>query len=389
MAEPIPPPCQAPSWRVDCIAGARPNFVKIAPILRALNASGLATRLIHTGQHYDAAMSDVFFAELDIPPPDVNLGVGSGTGTMQTAQIMIGLEKVLLKARSDMLLVVGDVNTTLAAALVGAKMLIPITHVEAGLRSGDRTMPEEINRLVTDRLSDLLLTTERQAEDSLLCEGIRRDRIRFVGNVMIDTLMASLPRAPRPEATFAEHCASPSFQAAAAEGFGFVTLHRPSNVDDSGTLGSLLSALTDIAERLPLVFAIHPRTRARLIEYNLASRLRLPGILATPPLRYLQTIGLMKAARLVVTDSGGVQEETTALGVPCLTARENTERPITISEGTNTLVGTSPEALKRVAADVLVTGGKHGRIPELWDGRAAERVAAHVAEFLAQGAGRS
>jgi len=368
--------------RVDCIAGARPNFVKIAPILRALKSRGLASRLIHTGQHYDAAMSDVFFTELEIPEPDINLGVGSGTGTVQTAQIMIGLEKVLTDSPPDMLLVVGDVNSTLAAALVAAKLLIPITHVEAGLRSGDWTMPEEVNRVVTDRLSDLLLTTEREAEGRLLKEGIAPDRIHLVGNVMIDSLMASLARASNAEATLAMHGASPAFLADAAKGYVFVTLHRPSNVDDPTQLAELLSGLTSISRHIPLVFAIHPRTKAKLAEHALSEALQSSRILTTPPLPYLQTIGLLKSARFVITDSGGVQEETTALGVPCLTARENTERPITITDGTNTLVGTSAGALERAAIDILATGGKRGRIPEFWDGRAAERVAERVAAYL-------
>lgn len=374
----------APCWRVDCIAGARPNFVKIAPVLRALKAGGLNTRLIHTGQHYDSAMSEVFFTELQIPEPDINLGVGSGSGTVQTAQIMMNLEKVLLASRPDMLLVVGDVNSTLAAALVAAKLLIPITHVEAGLRSGDWTMPEEVNRVITDRLSDLLLTTERDAEDRLQREGVPRDRIHFVGNVMIDSLLASLARAPSVEATLAELGASSLFLGdAMSMGFGLVTLHRPSNVDDPARLAELLETLTDISGSLPLVFAIHPRTRSRMAENGLSGLLDDPRILTTPPLPYLQTIALMKGSRLVITDSGGVQEETTALGVPCLTVRDTTERPITITQGTNTLVGLSTVALKSAVMAVLDTGGKRGRVPELWDGRAAERVTDRIAGYLA------
>lgn len=342
----------------------------------------MAGRLVHTGQHYDQAMSDVFFAELGIPEPDINLGVGSGTATVQTAQIMIGLEEVLTESAPDMLLVVGDVNSTVAAALVAAKLLIPIAHVEAGLRSGDWTMPEEVNRVITDRLSNLLLTTEREAEDRLLLEGVPKERIQFVGNVMINSLMASLPRAPRTEATFAEYGAGHAFMAASVEGFGFVTLHRPSNVDDPARLAELVSVLREISTRVPLVFAVHPRTQARLAKHNLAAGLSSPRILATPPLPYLQMIGLMREARFVITDSGGVQEETTALGVPCLTARDTTERPVTISEGTNTLIGLSTEALKRAVDEVLETGGKRGRIPDLWDGRAAERVAECVEAYL-------
>jgi UDP-N-acetylglucosamine 2-epimerase (non-hydrolysing) len=377
----------AAPWRVDCVVGARPNFVKIAPIMRAFLADGrFRVRLIHTGQHYDAAMNDVFFAELAIPAPDVNLEVGSGSSTEQTARIMMGLEGVLLRDLPAMLIVVGDVNSTMAAALVASKLLIPITHVEAGLRSGDRTMPEEINRLVTDRLSDLLLTTEREAEGNLLEEGIAPDRIAFVGNVMIDTLHASLARARAADETLRERGAGAAFlQAAAKDGFGFVTLHRPSNVDEPRVLHGLMEALRDIADRLPLVFAVHPRTRATIEKHDLASLIEVPRILATPPLSYLEVIGVMRQARLAITDSGGVQEETTALGVPCITVRANTERPITVSEGTNVLVGNAPEALKTAAAEVLATGGKRGRVPEKWDGRAAIRVVDHVAAFLQRG----
>jgi len=379
------PEVSTPSWRVDCIAGARPNFVKIAPILRALKGGGIKTRLIHTGQHYDPAMSDVFFTELHIPEPDINLGVGSGSSTAQTAQVMIELEKVLLACRPDMLLVVGDVNSTLGAALVAAKLLIPITHVEAGLRSGDWTMPEEVNRVVTDRLSNLLLTTERGAEDRLDREGIPRDRVHFVGNVMIDTLMASIARAPGVEATLAGNGASPAFiKDALSKGFGLVTLHRPSNVDEPSRLAELLAALSEISEWLPLVFAIHPRTRGRIAENGLGASLDKPRLLTTSPLPYLQTVGLMNGSRLVITDSGGVQEEATALGVPCLTVRDTTERPITIIEGTNTLVGLSTDALKRAVIDTLDTGGKRGRVPDLWDGRAAERVCERISEYLAR-----
>ena len=372
-------------WRIDCVVGARPNFVKIAPILRAFRARGdCDVRLVHTGQHYDVAMNAVFFEELAIPAPDINLEIGSGSHTEQTARIMMGLEGVLAAAPPDMLVVVGDVNSTMAAALVAAKLLIPLAHVEAGLRSNDRTMPEEINRLVTDRLSDLLLTTEREAGATLQREGIAAAQIHFVGNVMIDTLRACLPRALPPETTLTEHGAGPDFLAAARGGLGFVTLHRPSNVDDPAQLGALLGALADISRELPLVFAMHPRTRAMIAGNNLAGVLGSARILATPPLSYLRAIGLMREARLAITDSGGVQEETTALGVPCLTVRDNTERPITVSEGSNTLVGSSADALRRAAQAALSASGKRGRIPEYWDGRSAERIAQHVVEHLMQ-----
>ncbi len=370
--------------RIDCIVGARPNFMKIAPILRAFDAAGGAfVRLIHTGQHYDEAMNAVFFAELGIRAPDINLEVGSGTNNEQTARTMLKLEPVLLADRPDMLIVVGDVNSTAAAALVASRLLIPVTHVEAGLRSGDRTMPEEINRLVTDRLSDLLLTTERAAAVQLFSEGVPRDKIYFVGNVMIDTLHANLSRALPPLETIARHGAGAEFQDAAQAGYGFVTLHRPSNVDDSEKLKGIVAVLAEIAGLLPLVFAMHPRTKARIEAAGLSGKLSAACILATPPLSYLETIGLMQGARIAITDSGGVQEETTALGIPCLTVRDNTERPITITEGTNTLVGSAPEVLLSAARDALGSAGKRGRVPDLWDGKAAERIVRHVLAFVA------
>ena len=372
------------TWRVARLGAARPIFVKIAPIMRAFRDDGrFRVRLIHTGQHYDIAMNEVFFQELAIPAPNVNLEVGSGSNTEQTARIMLGLEGVLAADRPDMLIVVGDVNSTMAAALVAAKLLIPVTHVEAGLRSGDRSMPEEINRLVTDRLSDLLLTTEREAAANLLREGVPADRIAFVGNVMIDSLLASLERARPAAETMSVHGASPDFVQAAAAGFGFVTLHRPSNVDDPKVLGGLLEVLAEISCRIPLVFAVHPRTRAAIEAAGLGAWLDSAGILVTPPLSYLQAAGLMRKARLAITDSGGVQEETTALGVPCITVRDNTERPITIADGTNMLAGNAPGRLRSAVEEVLTTGGKVGRVPEMWDGKAAQRIVHHVAAFLA------
>ena len=359
--------------------------MKIAPILRAFTARGsIAVRLIHTGQHYDVSMNAVFFDELAIPVPDINLDVGSGTNTEQTARIMLGLECVLMQNRPNMLVVVGDVNSTMAAALVAAKLLIPVTHVEAGLRSNDRTMPEEINRLVTDRLSDLLLTTERDAGDQLMREGVAPEQIHFVGNVMIDTLHACLQRAKPAQTTISEHGASDAFRAAAENGFGFVTLHRPSNVDDPVKLRGLLESLVEISHDLPLVFAMHPRTKIAVAAANLADHLAEARILETPPLSYLRALGLMREARLAITDSGGVQEETTALGVPCLTVRDNTERPITIAEGTNTLVGSAPAVLVRAVREVLASGGRRGCIPEKWDGKAAARIVDHVCAFLHQ-----
>jgi UDP-N-acetylglucosamine 2-epimerase (non-hydrolysing) len=381
-------PLGSPS-KVDCIVGTRPNFVKIAPILRALRArDSLAPRLIHTGQHYDVAMNSTFFEELAIPAPDINLEVGSGTNTHQTARIMMALEPVFLADRPDLVLVVGDVNSTMAAALVAAKLNIRIAHVEAGLRSFDRTMPEEINRLVTDRLSDLLFITERSAMENLAREGIPSDRVSFVGNVMIDTLHACVARAVPAQATLTEAGAPASFIAAAERGFGFVTLHRPSNVDDPETLKGLLEALANISDSLCLVFSLHPRTKGVVAAAGFEALIKSEQMLATPPLSYLRALGLMREARLVITDSGGVQEETTALGVPCLTVRDNTERPTTIDEGTNTLVGTCPQALVRGADQILKTGGKRGRIPALWDGHAALRIADRIEAFVRGSAAR-
>lgn len=369
---------------IDCIVGARPNFVKIAPIMRAIAARGtLSARLIHTGQHYDVAMNAVFFEELGIPLPDINLDVGSGTGTEQTARIMLRLEPILLERSPDLLLVVGDVNSTVAAALVAAKLRIPLAHVEAGLRSKDRSMPEEINRLVTDRLSDLLFTTEHSAIDNLIAEGASPRRIVFVGNVMIDTLYACLSRAAPARATLLEIGAAPDIVADALKrGFAFVTLHRPSNVDDAGKLESLLLALVEISRKITLVFPLHPRTKAMIESAHLDRLLRGSSIIVSPPLSYLRSIGLMRETRFVITDSGGVQEETTALGAPCLTVRENTERPITVDQGTNVLVGTSLDALIAAVDDILDNGGKKGRVPALWDGRAAERIAVELEAYL-------
>lgn len=376
-----------PPWRVDCIVGARPNFVKIAPIMRAIaKRDDLTARLIHTGQHYDVAMNEVFFEELGIPHPDINLEIGSGTGTEQTARVMLGLESVLVAQRPDVLLVVGDVNSTVAAALVASKHLIPVAHVEAGLRSNDRTMPEEINRLVTDRLSDMLFTTESSAIATLMREGVEPERISFVGNVMIDTLVSCLERAVPARETIDGLGAAPALvEQTRQKGFAFVTLHRPSNVDDPENLKNLLTALVQISQKIPLVFPMHPRTRAMVTRLGLEDLVKQGAIILAPPLSYLRAIGLMREARMAITDSGGVQEETTALGTPCLTVRENTERPITIDEGTNLLVGVQPEALIAAVDDVLAGRSKKGRIPALWDGRAAERIAEGIVHFLKTG----
>jgi len=355
--------------------------MKVAPIIRALAAHRppLRTLLVHTGQHYDPAMKDRLFADLGLPEPDVNLAVGSGSHAVQTAEVMKRFEPVIDEHGARAVLVVGDVNSTLACALVAAKRHVPVIHVESGLRSDDRRMPEEINRVLTDQISDLLYTTERSAHDNLAREGIAAERAVFVGNVMIDSLLASLPKSVPAAALLAAAGLDP---ARIRGGYGVVTLHRPSNVDHADTLGPIIDALRQVSTRLPLVFALHPRTRNNLERFGLLDRIDSPGFLVLPPQGYLEMLGLMSGATMVLTDSGGIQEETTALGVPCLTIRENTERPITVEQGTNTLVGIEPQALIEAADAILAGGGKRGRVPELWDGRTAERIAAHLADWL-------
>ncbi len=360
---------------VLCVVGARPNFMKIAPIMHAFNDGSrpLKASLLHTGQHYDEAMKASFFQQLNIPEPDVDLEVGSGSHAEQTAEIMKRFEPQLDASGADVVLVVGDVNSTIACALVAVKKHVPVIHVEAGLRSYDRDMPEEINRVLTDQISDLLFTTERSALDNLRKEGIQADRVHFVGNVMIDTLLANLPNATSPQEQLAS--AGELGQLALQQGYGLVTLHRPSNVDDADSLASLLESLSEISQTLPLVFPVHPRTRSRIRQFGLEEMLQKARILQLEPLGYLQMLGLMEKAKLVLSDSGGIQEETTALGVPCITLRENTERPITVEQGTNTVVGTDPDLIKSVAREVMENGGKRGRVPEFWDGKAAQRIA--------------
>jgi UDP-N-acetylglucosamine 2-epimerase (non-hydrolysing) len=361
--------------------------MKIAPVLRAFENARpkISSVLLHTGQHYDAAMKAAFFEQLHIPEPDIDLEVGSGTHAVQTAEVMLRFEPVLEEISPAVVLVVGDVNSTLACALVAAKVGIPVFHVEAGLRSFDRAMPEEINRVLTDQISELLFTTERSAESNLVNEGIDKPRIRFVGNVMIDCLRQHVEQSTAPKLTLSK-VAGGNRLLSSASGFGLLTLHRPSNVDDRHTLEGLLAKLREISERLPFLFPLHPRTESRISSAGLESILDTPNIVRLPPLGYLEMLGLMREARLVMTDSGGIQEETTALGVPCLTIRENTERPITIEQGTNTLVGADPGAISKAVDDVLTSGGKAGRVPELWDGQAAERIAEEVQSWLKQNA---
>jgi len=351
--------------------------MKIAPLLAELRSrDDFETLLVHTGQHYDAAMSDSFFRDLGIPEPDVNLGVGSGGHGEQTAEVLRKIEQLLIDqgdARPDVLVVVGDVNSTLAATLAAVKLGIPVAHVEAGLRSFDRAMPEEINRMMTDVVSEWLFTTEPAAEQNLLREGIDPTRIHFVGNVMIDTLLANVGRA-RELDTLERLGVTP-------QGYAVLTLHRPSNVDDPAKLQELFGVLEEINTELPILFPVHPRTRAAL-EKLLGGR--APKLRMTEPLGYLEFLGLMADARMVLTDSGGIQEETTVLGVSCITLRENTERPVTVDEGTNTIVGGRPEAIREAVRKVLDGSAKQGRVPALWDGGAAGRIVDVLARDVGQ-----
>jgi UDP-N-acetylglucosamine 2-epimerase (non-hydrolysing) len=375
-----------PAWAlgpVACIVGARPNFMKMAPILRAFAAHqpAIPALLVHTGQHYDHQMSDKLFADLRLPRPDINLEVGSASHAVQTAEVMKRFEPVVDEHRPSCVLVVGDVNSTVACSLVASKKGVPVVHVEAGLRSYDRQMPEEINRVLTDQLSDRLYTTERSALDNLLREGIAAERVCFAGNVMIDSLLSNRAIAAPVRRTLADHGSAPTFLDAGGR-YGVVTLHRPSNVDEPATLSTLLTALRDISDRLPLIFAMHPRTRTNVTRFGLDALLQTPRIAVLPPQGYLEMLGLMDGATLVLTDSGGLQEETTALGIPCLTLRENTERPITVEQGTNTMVGRDVPAIMAGVDAILAGAGKRGRIPEYWDGNAASRIAADLAAWL-------
>jgi UDP-N-acetylglucosamine 2-epimerase (non-hydrolysing) len=350
------------------VVGARPNFMKVAPVLRAGAAiPGLTQILVHTGQHYDPAMSDSFFRDLELPAPDENLGVGSGTHAEQTARIMIAFEPVLDRHAPDWVVVYGDVNSTVACALVASKKGIRIAHVEAGLRSRDRGMPEEINRILTDQLADLLLTPSRDGNANLAAEGIPAERVLLVGNVMVDTLLRLRAVAARKR--------MPAQLGVEGGEYAFVTLHRPSNVDDAATLRELLGALEDLGGRMPVLFAVHPRTRQRIAQFGLSSP--NGAVRLVEPLGYLETVGLVDGATLVLTDSGGLQEETTVLGVPCLTARPSTERPVTITEGTNRLVSSRRSEINAAVADLLArraAGAFHPGQPEGWDGRAGQRV---------------
>jgi UDP-N-acetylglucosamine 2-epimerase (non-hydrolysing) len=354
------------------VVGARPNYMKIAPLMAALRPiAGIRQLLVNTGQHYDEAMAKGFIRELQLPMPDRDLEVGSATHAVQTANVMIRFEQVCLDEKPDMIVVVGDVNSTMAAALVGAKLLIPVAHVEAGLRSFDREMPEEVNRVVTDRVADVLLTPSRDADENLIREGIDARRIRFVGNIMIDTLFQHLPQATLDRVSDRVKVADRQY--------AVLTLHRPSNVDRPETFRAILAAVNAIAGDMPVVFPVHPRTRNRIAELGLADAVR--PLTLIDPLGYIDFLSLTSHARLILTDSGGLQEESTALGIPCLTLRENTERPVTVTHGSNRVVGTGTDAILDGYRTALADRGPK-RIPELWDGRTAGRIAAVLQEFL-------
>jgi UDP-N-acetylglucosamine 2-epimerase (non-hydrolysing) len=359
--------------KIISIVGARPNFMKIAPLIFAIQKlnkdkrqkTKIDHRLVHTGQHYDVQMSDAFFSDLGIPQPDFNLEVGSGSHAVQTAEIMIRFEKVCLQEKPDWVVVVGDVNSTMACTLVAAKLAIKVAHIEAGLRSFDRSMPEEINRLVTDALADLLLTPSKDADKNLLHEGVNKEKIKLVGNIMIDTLFANVEKARqfRPY----EHYGLNEKE------YVFVTLHRPSNVDNKASLSVIIKHLIALSKKIPVIFPMHPRTNKNLVEFGLQDKIaKAKGIIICNPIGYHETIGLVDKSAFVLTDSGGLQEETTALGIPCLTLRPNTERPVTISQGTNKL--TSLDTLEADLAKLMNGNRKKGRIPPLWDGHTAERI---------------
>lgn len=352
------------------IVGARPNFMKIAPIYAEMKRrdSEFLPLIVHTGQHYDAAMSDSFFVDLGMPKPDVHLNVGSASHAVQTAKIMMEFEPIVLEHKPDWVLVVGDVNSTIACTLVCSKLGIKVAHVEAGLRSFDRTMPEEINRILTDSISDLLLTPSPDGNENLKKEGIADEKVKLVGNVMIDSLLRNLK--------IAESSKVRENLGLDEKGYAVLTLHRPSNVDDEKTFSGLLEALLEISEKLPIIFPAHPRTRGKIEEFGFSEKVENSNINLIEPLGYLDFMRLYSGAKLVLTDSGGLQEETTALGIPCLTLRENTERPITIEMGTNILVGTNPEKIKQTAFEVLADESftKNAKIPPLWDGKTAERI---------------
>jgi UDP-N-acetylglucosamine 2-epimerase (non-hydrolysing) len=358
------------------VVGARPNFMKAAPVIEALAGYDFSQILVHTGQHYDANMSEIFFDQLKMPKPDINLGIGGGSHAVQTAQVMMQLEQTLNSQNPDMVLVYGDVNSTVAAALVCAKLLIPFGHVEAGLRSKDRRMPEEVNRIVTDQLADYLFTPSRDGDENLQREGVAEEKIHCIGNVMIDTLVRLQSQAAM-EFPLPEIARQISIRPDSLEKYILVTLHRPSNVDDPAMLQKVLTTMQELSQDVTIIFPLHPRTRNKIREADRSTELH-PNLLFTDPLGYLEFLSLQKNAALVITDSGGIQEETTFTGVPCLTVRENTERPVTLTVGSNVLVGQDMTKLKSEAFRILDGTFKESAIPPLWDGKASERLAAWI-----------
>ncbi len=358
------------------VVGARPNFMKIAPLYAELRRRGVSQLLLHTGQHYDKNMSKVFFEDLGMPEPDIYLGIGSGSHAEQTSKVMVEFEKVCIERKPSMVVVVGDVNSTIACSMVAAKLWIPTAHVEAGLRSFDRKMPEEINRILTDTICDLLLTPSLDANENLLKEGVEEHKIHFVGNIMIDSLMINLERA--------QNCEVHERLNIEKGNYGVVTFHRPSNVDVKEAFERILTALEVVGEKIPLVLPLHPRTNKQAEKFGLSERLRsIPNIVITEPAGYLDFVALMSSSKIVLTDSGGLQEETTALGIPCITLRENTERPITVTEGTNIIVGNDTNTIISTAIETLDNGGKSGRIPNLWDGKTASRISDIILSYIA------
>lgn len=368
------------SISICLVAGARPNFMKIAPIVRALRArDDLAFRIIHTGQHYDREMNDVFFEELGIPKPDVFMGAGGGTHAQQTAKIMVAFEELCQAERPDAVLVVGDVNSTLACSIVAKKLNIPVAHVEAGLRSGDMSMPEEVNRIVTDSISDWFFVTEPSGIENLRNEGKPDSAIHYVGHVMVDNLLYQVSKLASVDISVYETNRYKMERQANGGRYGVVTLHRPANVDNAEVMACIGGALREVAAELPLIFPVHPRTQGNLEKFGIDLG---PDVTLVGPQGYMAFLNLWKNATVVLTDSGGLQEETTALGVPCLTIRDNTERPVTVEEGSNVLVGTDPARIVAEARKVLRDGGRQGKRPKLWDGKAAERIVEILAHKL-------
>ena len=361
---------------IDLIVGARPNFMKAAPLMAELRKypDRFSPRLIHTGQHYDHNLSQMFFEQLKMPKPDIFLGVGSGTHAEQTAKIMIGLEQEFVKNRPDFVIVFGDVNSTLATAIVAAKLDIRLGHVESGLRSFDNTMPEEINRIVTDRLSDLLFVSEKSGLENLEAEGVHKDKVFFTGNIMIDSLINNFEVADQSD-VLSRLMLTPKEYVA-------MTLHRPANVDSKEIFGKLLAVINKIGEKIPIIFPCHPRAQKNLEEFGLLENINPNALKLITPLGYLDFLKLQSEARFILTDSGGIQEETTYLNIPCITMRNNTERPITVEIGSNIITGVDPEKVLKAANEILEGRGKKGRIPDLWDGKTAERIVAILLQKL-------